>query len=205
MKDLALLVADKNMDFAMKGVLARPEALGIRAVEYEIRSHVHHDGGVRTTGPETLALLRGQFDHGILMLDWEGSGTDLTTAIGLEQELDSRLAPVWHSQAKSIVIEPELDSWMWGSDKILGQILGWSDQQGIRDWLRDREYQFDENEKPARPKEALEELVRKLNRPRSSAIYEQITGKISLSRCIDPAFRRLKDVLRSWFPGGDFR
>jgi hypothetical protein len=72
MKDLALLVADKNMDFAVRGILNRPRALGIRSVTYETRQHVNRDGGVRTSGPETLALLRQQFLHGIAMLDWEG-------------------------------------------------------------------------------------------------------------------------------------
>jgi hypothetical protein len=43
-------------------------------------------------------------------------------------------------------------------------------------------------------------LVRELNRPRSSVLYEQITGKISLNRCVDPAFLRLKDALQFWFP-----
>ena len=46
MKDLALLVADKNMDFAMRGILNRARALGMRAVSYEIRQHVGRDGGV---------------------------------------------------------------------------------------------------------------------------------------------------------------
>jgi hypothetical protein len=104
MKDLALLVADKNMDFAMKGVLNRPKPLGIRGVGYEIRHHAGRDGGVRTTGPQTLALLRKQFDHGIIMLDWEGSGTKADSAIQLEQELDARLAGSWGNNAKAIVI-----------------------------------------------------------------------------------------------------
>ena len=101
MKDLALLVADKNMDFSMRGILRRPESLGIRAVDYEIRTHVHHDGGVRTTGPETLAFMHGQFRHGILMLDWEGSGTELQGAIALEKQLDSRLFQTWGTRNPS--------------------------------------------------------------------------------------------------------
>src|ERR1035438_7452055 len=98
MKDLALLVADKNMDFAMRGILSRPKALGIRSVSYEIRQHGGRDGGVRTTGPETLARLRREFSYGIVMLDWEGSGTRANSAIALERELDLRLSPVWGNE-----------------------------------------------------------------------------------------------------------
>jgi hypothetical protein len=135
MKDLALLVADKNMDFAMRGILNRPKALGIRPVTFEIRQHVNRDGGVRTTGPETLALLRKQFHRGIAMLDWEGSRTKPKSAIELERDLDVRLARSWGDRAKAIVIEPELDVWIWGSENALIKILEWPESQGIREWL----------------------------------------------------------------------
>ena len=38
MKDLVILVADKNAQFALKGALGRPEALGIGPIEYELSS-----------------------------------------------------------------------------------------------------------------------------------------------------------------------
>ncbi len=159
MKDLALLVADKNMDFAMRGILNRHKALGIRSVSYEIRPHVNRDGGVRTTGPETLALLRQQFRHRIVMLDWEGSGSKTKSAIALEQELDARLERTWGDRAKAIVIESELDVWIWGSDNALVKLLGWTEDQGIREWLAGRGYTFDDSQKPMRPKEALDEVM----------------------------------------------
>jgi hypothetical protein len=200
MKDLALLVADKNMDFAMRGILNRSKALGIRSVTYESRQHVNRDGGVRTTGPETLALLRKQFHHGIVMLDWEGSGTKAKSAIGLEQELDERLARTWGTRAKAIAIEPELDVWIWGTDNALRSIFEWPEAESIRGWLAGRGYAFDDSQKPVRPKEALDELMVWLDQPRSSVLYERITGKISLAQCVDPAFRRLRSTLQSWFP-----
>jgi hypothetical protein len=201
MRDLALLVADKNMDYAMRGILSRPKALGIRAVDYEIRQHVGRDGGARTTGPETLSLLRQQFHHGILMLDWDGSGAKADTAIALEAELDQRLVDLWGKpdQTKVIVIDPEVDAWVWGADNALKDLLGWSGRKPIRAWLRDRGYAFGANQKPVRPKEALEELMVKVDQPRSSDLYQKVTGKISLDKCRDPAFRRLREALCSWF------
>jgi hypothetical protein len=117
MKDLALLVADKNMDFALRGILSRPKALGIRSVSYEIRQHVNRDGGVRTTGPETLAL---------------------STAVSTRD-----------------------------------RNAGW--------------------------KEALEQVLVPLDQPRSSALYEKITGRISIAQRVDPAYGRLRSTLQSWF------
>jgi hypothetical protein len=200
MRDLALLVADKNMDFTMRGILSRPASLGIRSLDYEIRPHSGHDGGVRTTGPETLAVFRSQFRYGIVMLDWEGSGADCATAVELEQELDLRLRGNWGDDAKAIVIEPELEAWVWGSDNVLKTVMGWERHEGIRHWLSERGYEFDGNGKPERPKEALEQIMERLNRPRSSNLYKEITSTISLAKCVDPAFGRLRARLQAWFP-----
>ena len=57
MKDLVILVADKSMPYALRGALARPEALGIRTMTFDFRTHMGRDGGARTTGAEMLALI----------------------------------------------------------------------------------------------------------------------------------------------------
>jgi hypothetical protein len=200
MKDLVVMVADKNAQFALKGVLNRPEAMGTRRIQFEFRVHPGRDGGVRKSGPEMLALERSRFTHGLLVLDFEGSGTSLANAIDLEAELDARLQPRWSDQAKAVVIEPEVDVWMWGSDNVLRDSFHWEGPRRIRDWLRDRGYQFNDGEKPERPKEALEAVLRHCKLPRSSALYQEIASKVSLPRCVDPAFQRLRSRLAQWFP-----
>jgi hypothetical protein len=113
MKDLVVLVADKNTQFALKGAFGRPEALGIRPIEFEFRVHSGRDGGARKTGPEMLALERRRFRHALLVFDFEGCGTELENAKAVEAKLDERLSVHWKAAAKSIVIEPELDVWVW--------------------------------------------------------------------------------------------
>ena len=200
MKDLFILVADKNAEFALKGTLARPEALGIRPIQFEIRTHPGRDGGTRKTGPELLALQQRQFSHGLLVLDFAGSGTDLENAHLLETQLNCRLNPRWKDAGKAIVIEPELDVWMWGSDNAIEQTLDWPAGKAIRVWLQEQGFTFEANNKPTRPKEALEAALRIPNLPRSSALYEEIAGKISLRKCTDEAFIRLRTQLVAWFP-----
>ena len=200
MKDLVLLVADKNMQFALKGALERPAALGIRPVQYEIPVHPGRDGGMRKSGPEILALERRRFTHALAMLDFEGSGTDLASGQELEVRLDERLGRVWNTQAKAIVIEPELDIWMWGSDNAIQEVIRWPTGTIIRQWLREEGFQFRSNGKPDRPKDALESLLQELKRPRSSALYYDIASRISLRKCGDEAFQRLRRQLVRWFP-----
>jgi hypothetical protein len=200
MKDLVLLVADKNTHFALKGALGRPEALEIRPIEFEFRAHPGRDGGVRRTGPEVLALERRRFKHGLLVLDFEGSGTELSNAQALEAELDSRLAAQWQNAAKAIVIQPELDVWVWGADNAVEAAIGWPAGEGIRGWLSNHKFVFEANGKPARPKEALEAALRVPDLPRSSALCQRIAERISLRRCADEAFIRLRKQLVKWFP-----
>jgi hypothetical protein len=200
MKDLFILVADKNAEYALKGALARHQALGIRPIQFEIRTHVGRDGGARKSGAEVLALQRNQYRHGLLVLDFEGCGTDLQNAALLEAELDSKLTAKWaNAAAKAIVIEPELDIWVWGSDNAIEAAIDWPAGKKIRDWLREQGFAFDANEKPIRPKEALEAALSIPKQPRSSALYQHIASSISLARCSDEAFIRLRTKLREWF------
>jgi len=200
MKDLVLLVADKNAHFALKGALVRPEALGIAPIEFEFRVHPGRDGGVRKTGSDALAREHRRFKHALLVLDFEGCGSDLPNAEALETQLDLRLKAIWQSAAKSVVIEPEVDVWIWGSDNAVEDVIEWRSGKRLREWLRDEGYTFDENDKPTRPKEAIEAALKFAGTPRSSALYQRIAEKISLSRCADSAFLRLRNQLREWFP-----
>jgi hypothetical protein len=200
MKDLVVMVADKNAQFALQGALNRHESLGIRPIQFEFRLHPGRDGGVRKNGPEMLALERSRFSHGLLVMDFEGCGTSFSNATELEGDLDARLQTHWHDRAKSIVIEPEVDVWVWGSDNVLRESFQWEGTQRIRDWLRDQGYHFSEQEKPERPKEAFETILRYCRLPRSSARYQEVTSRVSLLRCVDPAFQRLRSQLCRWFP-----
>lgn len=200
MKDLILLVADTNAKFALKGALARPEALGIAPIEFEFLVHPGRDGGTRKTGPEMLALERRRFRHALLLLDFEGCGTELPNAATLEVELDQRLEKIWQGSSKAIVIEPELDVWVWGSDNAVEEAIDWREGKRVREWLRDEGFSFGGNNKPERPKEAIEAALKKARLPRSSALYQNIAEKISLRRCADEAFQRLRRQLCAWFP-----
>ena len=199
MKDLVLLVADKNMQATLRGVLARPQAMGIKEISYDIRVHPGRDGGSRTSGASILAVEYRRFHHALLIFDLAGSGARTSDPVLLEQELNASLDVQWESRAKAIVIAPELDSWLWGADSALQEVFHWPLDESIRNWLLARGFQFDANRKPAQPKEALEALVRVHRQARSSALYEKVAGKLSLKRCHDAAFVRMRSQLREWF------
>ena len=193
------MVADKSMQFSLQGGLERPRSLGIYPIKFDFRQHPGRDGGTRTSGAQLLALERNRFSHALLVLDHEGSGSR-ETPLELERSLDEQLAETWGEYGKAIVISPELDVWMWGSDNKLSEILRWPKPEPIRQWLQGQGFEFEVNGKPQRPKEALEAVFPVCRLPRSAALYQKITSSMSLSRCEDAAFHRLRERLQTWFP-----
>lgn len=200
MQDLVVLVADKNMQFALQGALGRPHAMGVRPFTYEFRVHMGRDGGVRTTGADVLAREATRFSHALMLLDFEGCGQELDNSLVVEAQLDEKLRSVWMGRAKAIVIVPEVDAWIWGNDDVLRDVLHWPQDGAIRAWLRDKGFEFNADDKPVRPKEALDAMRPIHKQARSSATYEKVTKRISLQNCTDLAFVRLRTQLQSWFP-----
>lgn len=186
----------------IRGALARPTALGIRALDYKILSHPGHDGGVRKGGAQLLGVGRSFFQHGLLLLDHEGSGAHVG-AVELEAQLDGQLSARWGDAAKAIVIDPEVDAWMWGAEPHLRSLLDWTFQEGIREWLVGEAFGFTDAGKPTRPKEAFEAACRRARMPRSSEQYRYVAERISLQRCEDPAFQRLRAAIVGWFATPD--
>jgi hypothetical protein len=198
--DLVILVADKNMEFAIKGAIERHQALAISPISFQIRSHSGRDGGVRATGASLLRLERRRFRHALMVLDFEGSGAQEQNALALERVLDEDLCSDWGDAAKAIVIDPELDIWMWGSDNALQEVFRWTESRPIREWLIQHSFKLSTSGKPIRPKEALIAVLRECGHPRSSANYFRVASKISLSRCTDHSFQRFRKQLQKWFP-----
>ena len=199
MRDLVILVPCKCTEFTVRGALPRSEALGIRPVTFTVIVDQGRDGGVRSRGVQLLSMRRREFSHAMMVFDYEGCGSK-REPLELEQELDKALSVQWGGCGKAIVVQPEIDVWLWGAEPHLREVVDWSRQDGIRDWLFKRGFAFDKMSKPIRPKEALEAIFLECGLPRSASIYAEVSARLSLGRCSDAAFGRLRGQLRDWFP-----
>ena len=199
MVDLTVLAADGNARFALQGAFRRPAALAVRPFTFEIFVHPQHDGGARATGVDILRLRHRHARHALLVFDHEGCG-DHSAVDDIEARIDAKLSLVWDSRAKAIIPAPEVDILVWGSDQKLAEILRWQESPSIREWLSQRGFRFTAAGKPERPKEAFAAMLYHMKIPRSSALYEKITSQVSLFKCTDPAFLKLRNQLRIWFP-----
>ena len=201
--DLVLLVADANMEQTVKGLLSRPEALGIRVLKFEVIKHVERDPGCLKSA-DLLRLYRDRYRHVLVLFDREGSGRENSSREALEREVEGRLSPDWGERARVVVLDPELEAWLWSDSPHVEVVLGWAGRTpSLRSWLIERNLLATGAVKPQRPKEAAERALRQVWKPRSSALYGELARKVSFQRCEDPSFRRMVEILRGWFPRSD--
>lgn len=199
-KDLVVLVADADMEQAVRGLLARPQSLGIRSgITFDVFKHPRRDPGVFHEAHEFLRPLQGQYEYALVMLDREGSGQENRSAQDIENEIQQRLnAAGWSERSAVVVLDPELEAWVFSNSLHVVKVIADEDQDLFREILQ----QCERNAlgKPQCPKEVMEEILRRKGIPRSSALFRELATRVGLSQCADPAFNRLKSALQRWFP-----
>lgn len=202
-KDLVVLVADKDMEFTLKGLFSRNNSLNIRDISqsFDIFVHPQHDPGCYKQCVDFLRLFIKEYKYALVFFDHEGSGQEKKTREEIESELEKNLKDSgWEENASVIIFEPELEIWVWSDSPHVERILGWEDSDiNFRDWLNQNELFTETEMKPARPKEAMEEALRKVKKPRSPAIYQQLAEKVSFKNCKDNSFNKFKRVINAWF------
>ncbi|HMD99829.1 MAG TPA: hypothetical protein VKM93_21180 [Terriglobia bacterium] len=199
--DLIAVVADKNMQFAVEGLLASQQRLGIRVIDFEVRRHPRHDPGLLRECHDFLQSWHGRAAYALVMLDREGCGSNEARDV-LEAQVESRLAQSgWTDRSAAVVIDPELEVWVWSdSPHVATGLRCLGGQASLQEWLIQNGYLEEGQRKPQRPKEAVEDVLKLSRTPRSSSIYREIAKQVSFQHCIDPAFVKLRSVLAQWFP-----
>jgi len=202
-KDLVVLAADSQMEFAVKGLLTRGAALGFREPSVDFLVHPAKDPGCLLRGHDFLRPLYRQYHHAIVMLDREGCGREASLRELLESDLEQRLSSSgWGDRAAAIVLDPELEVWVWSDSPEVDAVLGWTGRTPrLEEWLRTQGYCTPRQMKPNRPKTALEQALRLARKGRSSAIFFELAKRVSVRRCSDPAFLKFKATLQQWFGG----
>ncbi len=201
-KDLIVLVADKSMEEAVEGVLSRPPSLGIQSIRWEIFRHPEKDAGCRAHGIAFLEPHVRSYRHALLMFDREGCGDETTPVENLEEILRRDLRSIWADRADVVIIEPELDIWVWSDSPRVDEIIGWpAGAPSLRPWLESKGFLPPGRTKPERPKEALEAVLYEIRKPYSASLYGELAKHVSLKRCEDSAFLNFKHILQRWFGG----
>lgn len=202
MSDLMILVPDKNMEAAVEGILDRSKSLGLSQIHHRILVHPARDPGCLGQGHQFLRSFARSHRHGLILFDRDGCGREQESREVLESDIEARLRDSgWDDRARAIVIDPELEIWVWSDSPHITAALGCKgDLAELRRWLIEHQHWTEGRLKPDDPKAAMETILRLNHRPRSSSIYRELARKVSLQRCQDAAFLKLKAVLAEWFP-----
>jgi hypothetical protein len=200
-KDLIALVADKNIEAAIRGILNRPDSLGIRQITYDVYVHLHRDPGCLLESHTFLLPFSHNYRHSIVVFDREGCGHEHSLREELEVSVEDLVSSVgWNNRSAAIAIDPELESWVWKDSPHVSNTLGWGNNlQKLHTWLRENRFLSEDETRPIRPKEALEAALRVVRKPRSSAIYSTLAERVSLRKCTGPSFLKLRASLQNWF------
>lgn len=199
MKDLVVLVADKDAEQTLNALLSeRQQSLGIRPIDYDIFVHPERDGGVRSQCAEFLRPYTNEYHYALVVFDYEGCGT-LDPVKQLEANLESKLSESgWKERASVIIIEPELENWVFSPSPAVVHIIADGKREIYFKHLN--RVSRTQQGKPNHPKELMQAIMREARVQRSSALFSELAKRVSLRGCQDPAFQKLLKVLQGWFP-----
>ncbi len=193
--DLFVLTADIDQRNTFTSLLNRYQALGTRPFTFCVDHDPGRDSGCRKNGVGILRQKLTQYTHSLLVFDKDGAGRDNDSAEEIENDLDRDLANNgWSDRSRCVVIDPELEAWVWSDSTAVDEILG---KNNLRSWLVQQGLLYPGETKPRDPKRAMITAYGK--RPKAE-IFSQLAAKVSFQNCQDRAFNRLLTTLRAWFP-----
>ena len=212
MRHCLFLVADKNMEGMLKGFFSRADfhsSIGCGQFDFDPRhdlivAHGQNDPGLYTRASEFLQPYADSHRHAVVIIDaeWDGSpGAD-----SISSRLVEHLSKAgWTGDSGcAVVIAPELETWVWQDSPHVCSALGFNGTfTELRTDLEQKGFWQSGRPKPDCPKDAVEWVLRRSRKSRSSAIYQQLAQQVSSRRCTDPAFQILRIALRRWFPISD--
>lgn len=205
-RDLLVLVADADMREIMRGVLGRSDGVSVRRLDFDVQVHPQRDGGCRTGAATYLRPHFRRFRYCVVVFDRHGCGSrdsreDIQRAVEVDLARNG-----WGDRSKVVVIEPELEAWIWGDLKAASKHVGWpGGHTALREWLAAEGHWPRGQDKPCDPKRAMQEAMSRSplqRQPRRSArVFRKIAESARFDGCRDAAFNELRTTLETWFPG----
>lgn len=205
MKKLVILLADLDMENTMKSLLKRLTQSGLcshEASDYTITRHPNRDPGCYKEATDFLRQFLKTHQYALVIFDYHGSGEEgRKTSLEIELEVENNLSiNGWDDRCCAIVPAPELEIWVWSDSPHVAQELGWKRQDiSIREWLIQKGLITNDQVKPRDPKGSMHAVLREALKPVSPMIFSNLAEKVSLNKCTDRAFIKLKDALQRWF------
>lgn len=204
-RELVILVADGTMRAVLTAFFERQFHHNLSCAPFDFNPRLdlfnnplETDGGVHLRCHEILRGYLNSHERALVVLDQQFGGERPAEEIRIE--IEQRLnANGWAGRAAAAVIEPELEVLLWQDNVNVERALR---HQGnsLRQLLAADGRWPQGALKPPAPKEVIQTLIRANRAGPPMVVYSQIAKVVSTTGCVDPAFHRVRDTLRSWFP-----
>lgn len=194
-KDLVIMVADNDIRAVMKELIGeRYLEMGIRSVEFDILPESFRDSDCRTKSHDILRKHCGNYQHALVVFDLRGSGGEGRSRT--ERDVENNLAPNgWpYDRAAAVVIDPELEAWIWCNPDNLQFVRRSLGVQPRTVFARPAASAGKE------PKNAFQMACRQARKRRSPERYRELAERLPVRNCQDHAFQKLMTTLQRWFP-----
>ena len=201
MKDLLVLTADKDAECLIKAFLDRIiKTDEVKKFTFHVLPHhPQRDPGVLNHSVDYVRPYLKEYKFLLVLFDHEGCGKESASRDKIETQIEKTLdANGWKNRNACVVLEPEIESWLWVNAAHLHDITDWSDKLSVYGWLKKKGFLFKpDGQKPEQPKEAFECILKKQRIPYSSSLFAELAGKASYISCSDPAFSKFIDIIRN--------
>jgi hypothetical protein len=212
-RSLVVLAADGTMEavlreFFKKGI---DRTLGCAAIDIDLRrdifhSPLHTDGGLHKEAHKILQSRANEYEHALVVLDQHFGGD--RPAIEVRDEILGNLRAFgWDERAEVVVIDPELEVWLWQDNPNVEKALRHPREKtskSLREQLRDEKLWPDGQLKPDAPQATFDRVRQRNKAGARFGVYVQIAGSVSVKGCKDPSFLHFANTLRAWFPPTEF-
>ena len=209
-REFFVVVADLDAENAIKTLLCdRQPALGIRVdfnpespPQGDLLRYAGRDSGCLKDAVDLLRAPQRSHRHAMLIFDRDGSGAENEDRREIESDIESKLqSSGWASESVAvIVIEPELEAWVWADSPHVANALGWNSRQDeLRRFLERKGLWGSDKNKPDDPKTAMKTALREKRKPFGAPLFSEIASRVGLTDCYDSAFRKFSDTLIGWF------
>lgn len=202
-KDLVVLTADSTQGKVVGALLSeRKDSLKIREIAFDVIAHPHQDPGCVGDSVSVLRKYLGSHRYALVVFDRVGCGRESESREVLRAACEQVLNKNgWDGRNRFIVIDPELESWVWNGSNATAEMLGWpSGYLKLRSTLiSDGAWGDSQSSKPSDPKASMERAMELSKKRRSTAVMMDMARRVSWQGCQDVAFGELVDALRMWF------
>ena len=202
---LVVLAADRDIEETLVKLFRRADSLGVRPFAFDIRRHPDRDAGCRADAANFLRQFLRAYRHALVVFDRDGCGS-ASSREQIESVVERGLGRNgWEQRARVVVIDPELEAWVWSPSPAVSSALGWGRRYDeLRRGLTEAGLWRPGRRKPDDPKRAMIKALRAATpatrRRRSPRIFGEIAANVSIEGCKDPAFNKLRTTLQDWFP-----